>query len=137
MATYASLADVSVLFPLSASREAEAQRLLDDAEGIIRTRVPYLDAHIATGRVTSAAVRSVLVGMVIEVLRNPSGYRSEQAGDYTYTFDRSSAAGALRLSAEDIKVLTGRTGRPGSVQLADDARHRPLRTPPLVDGWRR
>lgn len=106
-ARYATVDDVAARLgrPLSDAERPQVQALLDDAETIIRTRIPDLDDRVASGRLSAAVVRLVLVSMVLRVVRNPGGYRSETAGDYSYTMDSRAASGALIVLPDEWRLL--------------------------------
>jgi hypothetical protein len=91
--------------PLADTERGQVQALLDDAETIIRARVPDLDDRVDAGRLAPAVVRLVLVAVVLRVVRNPGGYRSETAGDYSYTMDGRAASGALQVMPDEWRLL--------------------------------
>lgn len=103
MAKYATVEDVATRLgrDLLPGEQDRVQALLDDAETILRTRVPNLDEEVEAGRIARDVARLVLVSMVLRVVRNPAGYRSESAGDYSYTVDTRAASGFLAVLPEE------------------------------------
>lgn len=84
---------------LTPAETRQATALLDDATAIILDRFPqYLTAP------TQASI-AVCSAMVLRVLRNPDGKRSEQIDDYSYTIDSARSAGELYLTAAELDTL--------------------------------
>lgn len=115
MADFATTADVEARWrPLSATELVMCAALLEDASAMIRAQFPnamFLDV---------ALTRLACVNMVLRVLKNPDGARSETIGPYTQTFG-SQMAGALMVTAAETALLTPpsvSTSRPaGSIRL--------------------
>lgn len=133
MALYAEVDDVAARYEneLPAARRDWVATLLDDAEAVLYAEIPGLDARVESGRVSEATVRRVECSMVLSVLRNPSGYSSQTAGEFSYSFQGGGAAGVggrLVLSAADRRALLGGK-RATTVPLADSALRHPLRRP--------
>jgi hypothetical protein len=97
---YATPADVEARLgrDLTVEEAAQVAVLLNDAEVLIKTRVPDLDALVADGTIDEALVVMVECNMVIRVLRNPEAFIAEQDGNYSYQRTAESAAGYLSLS---------------------------------------
>lgn len=93
----ATPADVEVLLGRSLDEQeaALAETLLATTLRRILARIPDLADRIADGRLTAEAVISVQATAVARVLKNPDGYRSEGAGEFSYTIDTRAAAGFL------------------------------------------
>lgn len=91
--------------PLSDAERDLAVVLLEDAENLIRARVPNLDARITDGHTRRELVVMIEANAVVRVLRNPGGFRSETAGDYSYTIDTRAAAGYLDIPDTDWRLL--------------------------------
>lgn len=110
--SYASVADVAARLgrPLTDDERDLAAVLLDDAENLIRARIPDLDKRIADGRIRRELVVMIEANAVVRVLRNPGGYRSETAGDYSYTIDTRAAAGYLDIPDTDWRLIGVRPG---------------------------
>lgn len=98
------------------------QTEIDDAGVVLRSVVPDLDARLADGRTSAAAVRIVVVRMVLRVLRNPAGFKDEQAGDYGYSVDTAVASGRLFVTRDDLALLGVRPTRVGTVKVGSDFR---------------
>lgn len=133
MALYAQVDDVAARYEneLLAARREWVETLLDDAETVIYAEIPGLDARVESGRVSEATVRRVECSMVLSVLRNPSGYSSQTAGEFSYSFQGGGAPGGrLVLSAADRRALLGGK-RATTIPMADSALARPLRRPVL------
>lgn len=110
--SYATVTDVQARLgrPLTDPERELAAVLLDDAESLIRARMPDLDDWIAIGPVRRRLVVMIEANAVVRVLRNPGGYTSETAGDYSYTIDTRAAAGYLTIPDADWALLGLNTG---------------------------
>lgn len=110
--SYASVDDVADRLgrPLTDDERDLAAVLLDDAENLIRARIPDLEERVAAGRIRRELVVMIEANAVVRVLRNPGGYRSETAGDYSYTIDTRAAAGYLDIPDTDWRLLGVRPG---------------------------
>lgn len=131
MALYAEVDDVAARYEneLPTARREWVATLLDDAETVLYAEIPGLDARVESGRVSEATVRRVECSMVLSVLRNPSGFSSQTAGEFSYSFQGGgSPGGRLVLSAADRRALLGGK-RATTVPMADSALRHPLRRP--------
>lgn len=107
MATLASSQDVAARWRvLSAAEASLATVLLTDAEGIVRVRVPSVDARVADGTLPADVVAGVLARMVLRVMRNPDGKVSESVDDYSYRRADAIADGSLYLALDEIETLS-------------------------------
>lgn len=86
---------------LTADEAAKAPALLADASAIMRGRFPTLDTT------TPATAVGVCCAMVLRVLQNPAGLRSQTIDDYSYTIDSARSAGVLYLSDQEAAQLQG------------------------------
>lgn len=103
----AVVGDVAAQLPgMTPAQEALTGALLRAASKMIRARVPAVDDLIAAGRLDPDLVALAAANMVLRVLRNPGGLRSETVGPFSRTYDTSSAAGLLALTDEDLLLLT-------------------------------
>lgn len=84
---------------LTEDEEEKAPALLADASAIMRARFPSLDTTPAP------TVVGVCCAMVLRVLQNPLGKRSEAIDDYSYTIDSARSAGELYLTAAEESQL--------------------------------
>ncbi|MGK4583479.1 Gp19/Gp15/Gp42 family protein [Kitasatospora sp. HPMI-4] len=98
LATTADLAD-RLGRDLTDAETRQATALLTDASAIIIDRFP----QYATS--PTAASTAVCAAMVLRVLRNPDGKRSEQIDDYSYTIDSARSAGELYLTEHEAATL--------------------------------
>lgn len=106
MANPATITDIEARWrPLTDAETTTASFLLGDAWEIVTSRVPTVDARLADASLSEGLVVQVVSAMVIRVLRNPEGKRSEQIDDYAYTRDASVAGGGLYLSEEEERLL--------------------------------
>lgn len=83
---------------------------LNDAELLIRARIPDLDARIADGRLDVMTVRMIEAEAVLRLVRNPAGYTSETDGSYSYTLSEAVASGRLSILPEEWALLGVRRG---------------------------
>lgn len=86
---------------LTADEEVKAPALLADASAIMRGRFPTLDSN------APATAVGVCCAMVLRVLQNPTGLRSQTIDDYSYTIDSARSAGELYLSDQEEEQLRG------------------------------
>lgn len=100
--------------------DEKIQTWIDAAERTLRSKVPSLDARLAAGRITVDDVNLVVCNMLLRVLRNPSGYRTETEGDYSYAVDTAIASGRLLLDRTDRELL-GQRYTAGTIPVADPA----------------
>jgi hypothetical protein len=84
---------------LTADEETKAPALLADASAIMRARFPSLDTS------TPPTAVGVCCAMVLRVLKNPDGKRSETIDDYSYTIDSARSAGELYLTEQEAAQL--------------------------------
>ena len=84
---------------LTADEARQGTALLQDATTMILDRFPQL----ATA--PSEAARAVCRSMVVRVLRNPDGVRSEQIDDYQRTIDSARSTGELYISDSEADLL--------------------------------
>ena len=128
MGVYADVRAVELEWNRQVSGDALAHVnwLIDKAESVLVT-IPGLSARITTGTVTAANLRFVVAAMVVRVLRNPEGKRSETAGDYSYELaSGSSGDPAWSLTSAERRLL-GLGGRASSIRLVDDALEYPIK----------
>lgn len=73
--------------------------LLQDATAMILDRFPRFEAT------PTDASRTVCRSMVVRVLQNPDGIRSEQIDDYQRTIDSARSTGELYISDTEAELL--------------------------------
>lgn len=112
MATYATFEDVEARFHLPIEDELQSlvEERLEDAEDIIRGRIPDLDDQIISGDIRQRTVVRITADAVIRLLNNPDGFSSETDGNYTYMRDQDSTDGRLTILPEDWIDLGVRSG---------------------------
>jgi hypothetical protein len=102
----ATVGEVAAQFgTLTAAQEGLASWLLRAASKMVRARFPLLDTQLADGRLDPELVALVVVNMVLRVLRNPQGLRSETVGPFSRSYDTTVAAGLLALAKDEIELL--------------------------------
>jgi len=108
MTSFAVVSDLEAFWrPLSASEAIVAQSYLDAAATVLTTRRPTLAADVISGLVTQESVKFVVTSMVLRVLKNPDGKGEESIDDYRYKRDAAIASGALYVSDDELRLLTG------------------------------
>ncbi len=111
---------------------------LNDAELLIRARLPDLDARVTSGRLDVMTVRMIEAEAVLRLVRNPSGFASESDGSYSYTLSEAVASGRLAILADEWSLLGIRRGayviRPLLRPAFDPSRLPPGRSD--FEGWR-
>jgi hypothetical protein len=78
---------------------------------MILRRIPDLAAKVTADDVDIDDVIQVEADVVLRLVRNPEGYRSESDGTYTYEFNTAMASGKLEITREDWITLGLQTGR--------------------------
>jgi hypothetical protein len=91
---------------LTSDQEVLVKSLIRAASAMIRARLPLVDAMIADGRLNPDLVALAITNMILRVLRNPSGLRSEAVGPFSRAYDTKYAAGQLVLGEEELGLLT-------------------------------
>lgn len=109
---------------IAASSEARVQWLIDYACARLARLRPKLEDDLAAGTVDEVLVRATLTNAVLRVLRAPGAFRSESAGEYSYTLNTSVASGLLAFTADELadcspaQAVSARPRGVGSVTLA-------------------
>ena len=93
--------------PLSTSEGFVALAYLADALNEVVVRRPTLAADVTAGLVTQASLVRVVTAMVLRVLKNPDGKGEESIDDYRYKRDAVIASGALYVSDDELRLITG------------------------------
>jgi hypothetical protein len=94
--------------PLTTQQTVNGQTFLDDAWGILRRRIPTLEAAMAdpdTGADLTAEVVRIMATAVLRVMKNPDGKRQESIDDYSWTRDQAVSAGLLYFSDLELDDL--------------------------------
>jgi len=93
--------------PLSASESVVAESFIADALSILTVRRPNLATDVTAGIVTQQSLSWVVASMVLRVLKNPDGKGEESIDDYRYKRDVAIASGALYVSDDELRLITG------------------------------
>jgi hypothetical protein len=110
---YASASDVTARWARTPTDEETTliDVRLEDAERLIRRRIPDLDAQVSAGDVAEDDVIQVEAEAVLRLVRNPEGYMSESDGNYTYMLRNDIATGRLEILSEEWEILGIRRAR--------------------------
>lgn len=112
---------------MTPAQEGLTSWLLRAASTMVRARFPLVDANIAAGLLDPEVVSLVVVNMILRVLRNPQGLRSETVGPFSRAYDTSVAAGLLAFSDDELGmlVITRRRSAIGTIMLGAGLAPRP------------
>lgn len=103
---FAAVGDVRAQYgSMSTAEESLAAWLLRAASNMIRARRPTIDQQIAAGQVTQDMAALAVTNMVLRVLRNPGGLRSETVGPFSRAYDTTVAAGLLVFTDDEESLL--------------------------------
>ena len=110
---YASASDVTARWARTPTDEEQTliEVRLEDAERLIKRRIPDLDDKVTDGSVLEDDVIQVEAEAVLRLVRNPEGYLSETDGNYTYMLRSDIATGRLEILAEEWEILGLRKAR--------------------------
>lgn len=133
MATYATVDDVVAEYDgtIADDQIEYVERKLTSAELVVRSVAGSIESRVGSGQTTFEAVRLVLCNMVIRVLRNPEGVRTQTVGPFSVSVDPGSSSAQLVVTKEDRQLLGLRARARGTVTLDDPALRHVLRRPPL------
>lgn len=143
MPVYATLTDLRARYEgeVATAVEGVVEMRLGEAQRLVEAKVREIgwtvERLLDAGRTTPDDVTDVVCGMVIRILRNPSGATSQSTGPFSVSLDQAAASGKLWLSREDRTRLGLRRRTGGSAELVDDALPCVLRRPPACepDRW--
>jgi len=93
--------------PLTVAETVVATVMINDAMTLLTVRRPTLLADVTAGLVTQESVVFVVSAMVLRVLKNPESKRQESIDDYSWTRDTAVSSGALYVSDDELRLLTG------------------------------
>lgn len=103
----AAIGDVSAQYgSMTPAEESLAGWLLRAASNMIRSRRPLIDQQITDGLVSADLAALAVTNMVLRVLRNPSGLRSETVGPFSRAYDTRYAAGLLVFTDDESDLIT-------------------------------
>lgn len=138
MATYATVDDVVAEYDgtIGDDQIDYVERKLTSAELVVKSVAGDIGARIGSGATSFEAVKLVLCNMVIRVLRNPDGVRTQTVGPFSVSVDPSTSQAQLVVTREDRQLLGLKARSRGTVTLDDPALRHVLRRPPLLRGRR-
>lgn len=95
----ATVEDVEARFyrPLEEDERRVVSARLEDAEMILRARIPDLLDKVAAGEISEDIVVMIEVDMVLRILKNPEGYSQETDGNYSYSISSRASSGVLEV----------------------------------------
>lgn len=127
----AVIGDVAGQFgTLTRAQESLTGWLLRAASKIVRARFPQLDAQLAAGSLDRDVVALAVTNMVLRVLRNPGGLRSETVGPFSRSWDTRVAAGLLVITDDEAAMFTPLITLPATVNPVGTIMLRPGLAPP-------
>ncbi|MFT9642294.1 Gp19/Gp15/Gp42 family protein [Mycobacteroides abscessus] len=105
--TYAEPSDVSGRLgrSLDASEATMVSTRLNDAELIIKSRIPDLDDQIDDDKIDVDLVKMIEANSVVRLVRNPNAYTGETDGNYTYQINWKTATGELEILDNEWALL--------------------------------
>lgn len=104
---YATVGDVQDRLgkPLEGELETLVATRLDDAERLIKKRIPDLDDQIVDGVLDEQDVVYVEAEAVLRLARNPEGYQQETDGNYSYMLFHEISSGRLTITPDEWGML--------------------------------
>jgi hypothetical protein len=138
----ATVGEVVTLFgPLTPDQQTTVADLLVRASAMLRSRSPRLDARIAAGDLDAGLASTAVIGMVLRVINNPKGSRSETVGPFSRSWDTSVMSGLLQLLPGDLDLVAasgtgaGATGGAGTIMTRAGLAAHPPAGVVRVRGW--
>lgn len=116
--TYADFTDVQQAaygldIPSDSATQLSIEALIAKAEKRLLARVPSIPARIEAGTLDIMLVQGVVEDVVIRLIRNPQGFSSEQAGEFSYRIDRLVASGRIEITDDDVADLLPKAAHRG------------------------
>jgi len=107
---------------LARDTEDRVVELALDAVAMVRDAVPTVEARLTAGQLTRRTFCRVISDMVLRVVRNPQGFKSESDSSYSYTSGATVASGDLWIPDKDLALLRGvqSSGVPSSTLVGVD-----------------
>jgi len=113
---FAAVGDVAAQYgSMTPAEESLAGWLLRAASNMLRARRPTIDQLIADGLISQDMAALAVTNMVLRVMRNPSGLRSETVGPFSRSYDTSVAAGLLVFTDDEALIIAPEPGPPPAV----------------------
>lgn len=134
----ATVGDVGEQFgTMTVAQQSLAGTLVRAASKLVRSRFPRIDAQIAAGLLDPEVVALVVTNMVLRVLRNPGGLRSETIGPFSKSYDTGDAAGLLTITKDEHGMLVPTRSGAGAFAVGSIMMRPGLAPPPtgLTRGW--
>lgn len=108
---FAAIGDIAAQFgTLTVAQEGLAGHLVRAGSALLRLRAAQagldIDQALAAGRINAEVAALTVANMVLRVLRNPNGLRSETTGPFSRTYDTTAAAGLLVVMDYDLAAVT-------------------------------
>jgi hypothetical protein len=119
VADYAAPADVTDRYPDLGVDNGRLAVLLDDAEAVLRARVPGLDRRVQQGRLDPGLVVKVLADAVARFSRNPDpsvSYDQRSVGPFSHAVTYK--AGSVGFSDRELALLRAPSNPVGTIRLA-------------------
>lgn len=139
MATYATVDDVVAEYDgtITDDQIEYIERKLTSAELVVKAVAGDIGARIGSGATSFEAVKLVLCNMVIRLLRNPEGVRTQTVGPFSVSLDSGASSAQLVITREDRQLLGLKARSRGTVTLDDPALAHVLVRPalPRRDRW--
>jgi len=103
---FAAIGDVASQYgAMTPGEETLAGWLLKAASNMIRSRRPLIDQQLADGTISRDMAALAVTNMVLRVIRNPAGLRSETVGPFSRAYDTTHAAGLLVFTDDEADLL--------------------------------
>lgn len=115
---FAAIGDVvSQYGSMTPGEETLAGVLLKAASNMIRSRRPLIDQQLADGTISRDMAALAVTNMVLRVMRNPAGLRSETVGPFSRSYDTTHAAGLLVFTDDEADLIdpTGDSTPPAAI----------------------
>lgn len=122
--------------PLSGQQVNNATALLGDAWVMLKRRIPDLDAKVDEDPDYSSDVVRVVCQMVLRVMRNPDGKRSESIDDYSFSRDSGVSGGLLYITDDELSDLLGAQSSSFSIRATANPFISCPPDMPLLGEWR-
>lgn len=90
---------------LTTDEIAQTNVLLEDAEIMIKARIPDLETRITDGKLAEEIVILVEASAVARLVRNPDGYIGETDGNYSYQLNWRLNTGELTITDKEWALL--------------------------------
>lgn len=88
-----------------AAVDSLVRTLIRRASALLRYRIPDLDARITGGTLPAAIAAEAVTNMIMRVVRNPRGLRSQTVGPFQRSFDPQSASALLEVTQAEFDLL--------------------------------